>query len=98
MKPRKSLLAVLAMACLALASIESPAQSTTAAAQSSDQSCPPKSDIWGYCLPYEFSTFVYNLFLLQTNDTAEPADVNDVYIASNYNDDPDGFYRVFLLP
>lgn len=98
MKPRKSLPAVLAMACLALASMQSPAQATNAPAQSSDPPCPPKSDIWGYCLPYEFSTFVYNLFLLQTNDTAEPADVNDVYIASNYDDDPDGFHRVFLLP
>jgi hypothetical protein len=98
MKPRTSLSAILAAVCLAVASVQSPAQSTAASTESADAPCPPQSDIWGYCLPYEFSAFVYNLFLLQTNDTAEPADVNDVYIASNYDDDPDGFYRVFLLP
>jgi hypothetical protein len=98
MKLRKSLSAILAAVCLAVASAQSPAQSAIASTESSGQQCPPKSDISGYCLPYDFNMFVYNLFLLQTNDTADPADVNDVYIASNHDDDPDGFYRVFLLP
>ena len=98
MKPRKSLSVILAAVCLALASVQSPAQSITASTQSLDQTCPPQNNVWGFCIAYDFNTFLYYLFVVQTNDTAEPADVNDVYIASNYDDDPDGFYRVFLLP
>lgn len=46
----------------------------------------------------EFDQFVYGLFLSQTNDMADAADVNGIPLVFNDDDDDNGFYMVFWLP
>jgi hypothetical protein len=46
----------------------------------------------------ELDQLIYGLFLTQTLDTTAAIDVNDLPIVSSYDDNPDGFYMVFLLP